>query len=58
MPMQRWMQSAAGGTSQRLKPGLAMIRSLESSAGAASPTLAVLAMVVPFPRSPFFGGNS
>src|SRR5690242_7881517 len=27
MPMQRWMQSAAGGTSQRLKPGLAIMRS-------------------------------
>src|ERR1700691_2454741 len=27
MPMQRWMQSAAGGTSQRLKPALAMVRS-------------------------------
>src|SRR5476649_1543607 len=26
----RWMASAAGGTSQRLKPGLAIIRSLES----------------------------
>src|SRR5208283_4486573 len=24
MPMQRWMQSAAAGTSQRLKPALAM----------------------------------
>ena len=56
--MHRWMHSAAGGTSQRLKPGLAMIRSLESSAGPASPTLAVLAMVVPFPRSPFFAGSA
>src|SRR6516165_2845971 len=27
MPMQRWMQSAAGGTSQRLNPGLAIILS-------------------------------
>src|SRR5262245_26445374 len=27
MPIQRWMQSAAGGTIQRLKPGLAMMRS-------------------------------
>src|SRR6516162_394275 len=25
MPMQRWMQSAAGGTSQRLKPALAIV---------------------------------
>ena len=25
--MQRWMQSAAGGTSQRLKPAVAMMRS-------------------------------
>src|SRR5689334_6331684 len=29
--MQRWMQSAAGGTSHRLNPGLAMIRSRSSS---------------------------
>src|SRR5437016_5485430 len=28
MPMHRWMQSAAGGTSQRLKPAVAMVRSL------------------------------
>ena len=28
--MQRWMASAAGGTSQRLKPGFAMIRSRAS----------------------------
>src|SRR5262245_13937812 len=27
MPMHRWMQSAAGGTSQRLKPAVAMMRS-------------------------------
>src|SRR6516165_3295038 len=28
MPMQRWIQSAAGGTSQRLKPAAAIVRSL------------------------------
>src|SRR5277367_5719285 len=28
MPMHRWMQSAAGGTSQRLKPAAAIVRSL------------------------------
>ena len=54
----QWMHSAAGGTSQRLKPGLAMMRSLESSAGPAAPTLAVLAIVVSFPRSRFFGGST
>src|SRR5262245_28903570 len=31
MPMHRWMQSAAGGTIQRLKPGLAMMRSRSSN---------------------------
>jgi hypothetical protein len=31
IPMQRWMQSAAGGTSQRLNPALAMMRSRSSS---------------------------
>lgn len=34
MPMHRWMASAAGGTSQRLKPGPAMMRSLSSKPGA------------------------
>src|ERR1700754_3426755 len=28
IPIQRWMQGAAGGTSQRLKPAVAMVRSL------------------------------
>ena len=31
IPIERWMASAAGGTSHRLKPGPATIRSLESS---------------------------
>src|SRR5260221_9211232 len=31
MPIERWIASAAGGTSQRLKCGGAMIRSRESS---------------------------
>src|SRR5262249_55730385 len=35
MPMQRWMQSAAGGTSQRLNPAVAMMRSLSRIPGAA-----------------------
>ncbi len=30
MPIHRWMASAAGGTNQRLKPGLAMMRLLSS----------------------------
>jgi hypothetical protein len=30
MPMHRWIASAAGGTSQRLKPGCAIVRSRES----------------------------
>src|SRR5215510_9142169 len=30
MPMHRWMQSAAGGTSQRLNPAAAMMRSRSS----------------------------
>ena len=37
MPMERWMARAAGGTSQRLNPGPATIRSLESS-----PAIAIL----------------
>ena len=31
MPMQRWMHNAAGGTSQRLKPSEAIVRSLARS---------------------------
>src|ERR1700680_297556 len=30
MPIDRWIARAAGGTSQRLNPGAAMMRSLES----------------------------
>ena len=30
IPMERWMARAAGGTSHRLNPGFAMMRSLES----------------------------
>ena len=30
IPMERWMASAAGGTSHRLNPGCATIRSFES----------------------------
>src|SRR5215472_1973160 len=37
MPMQRWIASAAGGTSHRLKPACAMIRS-RSSKPAPAPT--------------------
>ena len=33
IPIDRWMASAAGGTSQRLKPGGAMMRSLERMFG-------------------------
>src|SRR4051812_16381890 len=35
--MHRWIASAAGGTSQRLKPGPAMMRSLSSRPGPESP---------------------
>src|SRR5476649_151963 len=47
MPMQRWMAKAAGGTSQRLNPGCAMIRSRSSSPvpggmPAALPTFAIV----------------
>ena len=31
IPMHRWMHSAAGGTSQRLNPGPANVRSLSSN---------------------------
>ena len=40
--MHRWMQSAAGGTSQRLKPGFAMMRSRSSSPTPDTGTLRVV----------------
>src|ERR1700712_2944545 len=33
MPMHRWIASAAGGTSQRLKPGPAIVRSFDRNPG-------------------------
>src|ERR1700744_1583712 len=42
MPMQRWIASAAGGTSHRLKLGLAMVRSRDKN-----PTGTVAAIVSP-----------
>jgi hypothetical protein len=35
IPIHRWMASAAGGTSQRLNPGLAMVRSRARKPGVA-----------------------
>jgi hypothetical protein len=48
MPMQRWIASAAGGTSQRLKPAFATIRSRSSKPGA--PSEAVLAAAIVSPK--------
>ena len=33
MPIHKWIAKAAGGTSQRLKPSLAMMRSLDRKPG-------------------------
>jgi hypothetical protein len=50
MPMHRWIANAAGGTSQRLKPGLAIMRSLDKNAGCAGePPNAVLVLIVVSP---------
>src|SRR6201991_1575857 len=46
MPMHRWMQSAAGGTSQRLKPAVAIVRSRSRKPAPAPDTPAVLLIVV------------
>lgn len=45
--MQRWMANAAGGTSQRLKPGLAIMRSLDRNEGwsALMPPATVLVLI-------------
>ncbi len=48
--MHKWMARAAGGTSQRLKPGLAMMRSLDRNAGwSAFRPSAVMLVVIMFP---------
>src|SRR5215831_7944819 len=41
IPMDRWMASAAGGTSHRLKPGVAMIRSFDRSGADSALTVVV-----------------
>src|SRR3954454_21307506 len=46
MPMHRWMQSAAGGTSQRLKPAVATVRSLSRTPAPAPDTVPALLIVV------------
>src|SRR5579872_6708340 len=42
IPIHRWMASAAGGTSQRLKPGPAMTRSLVKKPGVDTTLAAVI----------------
>src|ERR1700751_2229722 len=58
MPMHRWMQSAAGGTSQRLKPAAAIVRSLSRKPVPAELMPPVLLIVVIRPSSqPSLGGQ-
>ena len=56
--MQRWMHRAAGGTSQRLKPGLAMIRSRERSAGEVFAAVALAAVMTRSPPNADLGHGS
>jgi hypothetical protein len=54
IPMQRWMQSAAGGTSQRLNPALAMMRSRSSNPATGAkppPACAIVVICVPSDRA-------
>src|SRR5258708_4614758 len=46
MPMHRWMHSAAGGTSQRLKPAVAIVLSLSRIPAPAPDTVPALLIVV------------
>src|SRR5689334_681609 len=46
MPMHRWMQSAAGGTSQRLKPAVAIVCSLSRKPAPVADTRPALLTVV------------
>jgi hypothetical protein len=46
IPIDRCIASAAGGTSHRLKPGVAMIRSLESSGADSALTMVVTGRVL------------
>src|SRR3954462_14851743 len=45
MPMQRWMHRAAGGTSQRLNPAVAMVRSRSRKPAPAPESVPALSMV-------------
>jgi hypothetical protein len=46
--MHKWIASAAGGTSQRLNPGFAMVRSRDNKPGASGTgKVAVLAVMNP-----------
>src|ERR1700754_1149657 len=60
MPMHRWMQSAAGGTIQRLKPAVAIVRSLSRNPAPAPDTVPALLIVVidVSPCSPPLMGSS
>src|ERR1700737_5441569 len=51
MPMHRWMQSAAGGTSQRLKPAFAIVCS-RSRIPAPPPDIVPALSIVAIPSSP------
>src|ERR1700737_5477306 len=51
MPMHRWMQSAAGGTSQRLKPAFAIVCS-RSRIPAPPPDIVPALSMVAIPSSP------
>src|SRR5882757_2957225 len=42
MPMHRWMARAAGGTSQRLKPGPAIVRSRARNPGTGSASVVAI----------------
>src|SRR6187551_887513 len=52
MPMHRWMHRAAGGTSQRLKPAVAMMRSRSKMPGVPgkAPAVPIVVMKTPMRR--------
>src|ERR1700722_18087833 len=58
MPMQRWIARAAGGTSQRLNPGLATVLALSRKPRLEARTSEAIALVMPPPFAPIAASSN
>src|ERR1700743_1871481 len=55
MPMHRWIQSAAGGTIQRLKPAVAIVRSLSRNPAPVPDMVPLIVVIEPSLQQPLLG---